>query len=53
MNATLTIAGLTIKESVRRRLLLAFLAITVVIVGLSASGLQSPESQPEPHLRRK
>ena len=38
MNATLTIAGLTIKESVRRRLLLAFLAITVVIVGLSAWG---------------
>ncbi len=38
MNATLTIAGLTIKEAVRRRLLLAFLAITVVIVGLSAWG---------------
>jgi ABC-type transport system involved in multi-copper enzyme maturation permease subunit len=38
MSATLTIAGLTIKESVRRRLLVAFLAITVVIVGLSAWG---------------
>jgi ABC-type transport system involved in multi-copper enzyme maturation permease subunit len=38
MNATITIAGLTIKEAVRRRLLLAFVAITVVIVGLSAWG---------------
>jgi ABC-type transport system involved in multi-copper enzyme maturation permease subunit len=38
MNATLTIAALTIKEAVRRRLLLAFVAITVVIVGLSAWG---------------
>jgi len=38
MNATLTIAGLTIRESVRRRLLLAFVAITVVVVGLSAWG---------------
>ena len=38
MNATLTIAGLTIREAVRRRLLLAFVAITVVIVGLSAWG---------------
>ena len=38
MNATLTIAGLTIKEAVRRRLLLAFIAITAVIVGLSAWG---------------
>jgi ABC-type transport system involved in multi-copper enzyme maturation permease subunit len=38
MSATLTIAGLTIKESVRRRLLLAFIAITVVIVALSAWG---------------
>jgi ABC-type transport system involved in multi-copper enzyme maturation permease subunit len=38
MNPTLTIAALTIKEAVRRRLLLAFVAITVVIVGLSAWG---------------
>jgi ABC-type transport system involved in multi-copper enzyme maturation permease subunit len=38
MNATLTIAALTIKEAVRRRLLLAFVAITLVIVGLSAWG---------------
>jgi ABC-type transport system involved in multi-copper enzyme maturation permease subunit len=38
MNPTLTIAALTIKEAVRRRLLLAFVAISVVIVGLSAWG---------------
>jgi ABC-2 type transport system permease protein len=38
MNATFTIAALTIKEAVRRRLLLAFIAISVVIVGLSAWG---------------
>ena len=38
MNPTLTIATLTIREAVRRRLLLAFLAISVVIVGLSAWG---------------
>lgn len=38
MNATLTIASLTIREAVRRRLLLAFVAITAVIVGLSAWG---------------
>lgn len=38
MNRTLTIAGLTMKEAVRRRLLLAFVAITVIIVGLSAWG---------------
>ncbi|MBV9716977.1 MAG: ABC transporter permease [Solirubrobacterales bacterium] len=38
MNPTLTIAALTIKEAVRRRLLLAFVAITVVIAGLSAWG---------------
>ncbi len=38
MTSTWTIAALTIKEAVRRRLLLAFLAITVVIVGLSAWG---------------
>jgi ABC-type transport system involved in multi-copper enzyme maturation permease subunit len=38
MSPTLTIAGLTIKEAVRRRLLLAFVAITVVIVALSAWG---------------
>jgi ABC-type transport system involved in multi-copper enzyme maturation permease subunit len=38
MNATLTIAALTITEAVRRRLLLAFVTITVLIVGLSAWG---------------
>ena len=38
MNPTLTIAALTIKEAARRRLLLAFVAISVVIVGLSAWG---------------
>ncbi len=38
MNATLTIAGLTIREAVRRRLLIAFIAITVIIVALSAWG---------------
>ena len=38
MNPTLTIAALTIKEAVRRRLLLAFVAISVVLVGLSAWG---------------
>ena len=38
MKATLTIAALTIKEAVRRRLLLAFVAITVIMVGLSAWG---------------
>jgi ABC-type transport system involved in multi-copper enzyme maturation permease subunit len=38
MTAVLTIAGLTIREAVRRRLILAFLGITVVIVGLSAWG---------------
>ena len=38
MNSVLTIAALTIRESVRRRLLLAFVAISVVIVGLSAWG---------------
>jgi len=38
MNATLTIAALTIREAARRRLLLAFVAITAVIVGLSAWG---------------
>jgi ABC-2 type transport system permease protein len=38
MNASLTIAALTITEAVRRRLLLAFAVITIVIVGLSAWG---------------
>lgn len=38
MTPTFTIAALTIKEAVRRRLLLAFVAITVFIVGLSAWG---------------
>jgi ABC-type transport system involved in multi-copper enzyme maturation permease subunit len=41
MNPTFTIAALTIKEAVRRRLLLAFIAITVIIVGLSAWGFHS------------
>ncbi|MGH9122017.1 MAG: ABC transporter permease, partial [Acidimicrobiales bacterium] len=38
MNRTLTIAGLTIREAVRRRLLYAFLVITVTVVCLSAWG---------------
>jgi ABC-type transport system involved in multi-copper enzyme maturation permease subunit len=38
MNPTLIIASLTIKEAVRRRLLVAFVAISVVIAGLSAWG---------------
>jgi ABC-type transport system involved in multi-copper enzyme maturation permease subunit len=38
MTLTLTIAGLTVKEAVRRRLVLAFAAITVATVGLSAWG---------------
>ncbi len=38
MTPTLTIAALTISEAVRRRLLIAFVAITAVIVGLSAWG---------------
>jgi ABC-type transport system involved in multi-copper enzyme maturation permease subunit len=38
MRPTLTIAALTIKEAVRRRLLVAFVTITVVIVALSAWG---------------
>ncbi len=38
MNPTLTIAALTIREAVRRRLLLAFVGITVIFVGLSAWG---------------
>jgi ABC-type transport system involved in multi-copper enzyme maturation permease subunit len=38
MNPTLTIAALTIKEAVRRRLLVAFVAISVIIAGLSAWG---------------
>ncbi len=38
MNPTLIIASLTIKEAVRRRLLLAFLSITVIVVGISAWG---------------
>ncbi len=38
MNPTLTIAALTIKEAVRRRLLLAFVAVSVIIVGVSAWG---------------
>jgi ABC-type transport system involved in multi-copper enzyme maturation permease subunit len=40
MSASLAIAGLTVREAVRRRLLLAFLAITVTIVGLSAWGFE-------------
>lgn len=38
MRATFTIAALTIKEAIRRRLLAAFVAITVTTVGLSAWG---------------
>ena len=38
MSAVLTIASLTLRESVRRRLVYAFLAISAVIVGLSAWG---------------
>jgi ABC-type transport system involved in multi-copper enzyme maturation permease subunit len=38
VNLTLAIAGLTVKEALRRRLLLAFAAITAAIVGLSAWG---------------
>jgi ABC-type transport system involved in multi-copper enzyme maturation permease subunit len=38
MNPVLTISALTIREAVRRRLLIAFVAITVIIVGLSAWG---------------
>ena len=38
MSLTLAIAALTVKEAVRRRLVLAFVAISVVIVGLSAWG---------------
>ncbi len=38
MNPVITIAALTLREAVRRRLLLAFVAITVAIVGLSAWG---------------
>lgn len=40
MSATLTIAGLTVREAVRRRLLAAFLAITVTVVGVSAWGFE-------------
>jgi ABC-type transport system involved in multi-copper enzyme maturation permease subunit len=38
VNPTLTIAALTIREAVRRRLLVAFVTISAVIVGLSAWG---------------
>jgi hypothetical protein len=38
MNTTLTIAALTVKEAVRRRLLVAFVGITVAMVALSAWG---------------
>jgi ABC-type transport system involved in multi-copper enzyme maturation permease subunit len=38
MSQTLTIAGLTIREAIRRKLLAAFVAITVTVVGLSAWG---------------
>lgn len=40
MRRTLAIAGLTVREAVRRRLLAAFVAITVTIVGLSAWGFE-------------
>ncbi|HTZ09561.1 MAG TPA: ABC transporter permease [Acidimicrobiales bacterium] len=38
MSPVLTIAGVTIREAVRRKLLLAFLAITAAMVALSAWG---------------
>lgn len=38
MSPVLVIAGLTIREAVRRRLLAAFLAISAAVVGLSAWG---------------
>jgi ABC-type transport system involved in multi-copper enzyme maturation permease subunit len=38
VNPALTIAALTIKEALRRRLVLAFLAISVAVVGLSGWG---------------
>ena len=38
MNATLTIAALTVREAIRRRLVLALAAITVALVSLSAWG---------------
>lgn len=38
MNPVFVIAGLTIREAVRRRLLAAFLAISAAVVGLSAWG---------------
>ena len=38
MSAILTIASLTIREAVRRRLVAAFAAITVALVSLSAWG---------------
>src|SRR5579884_1912346 len=38
MNPVLVIAGLTVREAVRRRLLAAFLAISAAVVGLSAWG---------------
>jgi ABC-type transport system involved in multi-copper enzyme maturation permease subunit len=40
VGATLTIACTTVREAARRRLLAAFLAITVTLVGLSAFGFQ-------------
>lgn len=46
MNATLTIAALTIREAVRRRLLLAFVAISVGIAGLSAWGFDRLSASP-------
>ena len=51
MNPSLTIAALTIREAVRRRLLLAFIAITTIIVGLSAWGFDRSEPYAQPHLR--
>ncbi len=38
MNPTLVIAGLTVREAVRRRLVLALVAITLALVSLSAWG---------------
>ena len=40
MSALLVIAGLTVREAVRRRLLSTFVAITVTVVGLSAWGFE-------------
>lgn len=54
MTATLTIARLTIREASRRRLLLALVLLTLVVVGLTAWGFQhlttltGPDGKPLP-----